>query len=79
MSRLIPYTSVVIDPLNYQQVLFWANDLQVATYDLRAAITVVGPRLSDLRRYFGKSAQIIVLESRRNKNQTAVSPYGLPA
>jgi len=65
--------------MNCQQVHFWANDLQVATYDLRVAITVVGPRLSDLRRYFGKSAQIIILENRRNKNQTAVGPYGLPA
>ena len=79
MSRLIPYTSVVIDPLNYQQVLFWANDLQVTTYDLRSAIKIVGPRLSDLRRYFGKSAHIIILEDRRNENQTAASPYGLPA
>ena len=56
-----------------------AKDLQVETYDLRAAIKVVGPRLSHLRRYFGKSAHIIFLDNRRNKIQTTVSPYGLPA
>jgi hypothetical protein len=79
MSRPIPYTSVIIDPMNCEEVRFWSNDLQVATYDLRAAIKIVGPRLSDLRRYFGKSAHIIILEDRRNENQTAASPYGLPA
>jgi hypothetical protein len=79
MSRPIPYTSVIIDHMNSEEVRFWANDLQVATYDLRAAIRIVGPRLSDLRRYFGKSAHIIILEDRRNQKQTAVSTYGLPA
>jgi hypothetical protein len=54
--------------------------MQVETYDLRAAIKLVGPRLSDLRRYFGRSAHIIFLETKReNSTQTAVSPYGLPA
>ena len=79
MSRPIPYTSVIIDPMNCAQVQHWAKDLQVETYDLRAAIKVVGPRLSHLRRYFGKSAHIIFLDNRRNKIQTTVSPYGLPA
>jgi Protein of unknown function (DUF3606) len=79
MSRPIPYTSVIIDPMNCPQVEHWANDLQVQTYELRAAIKLVGPRLSDLRRYFGKSAHIIFLDNRRNKIQATASPYGLPA
>lgn len=79
MSRPIPYTSVIIDPMNCPQVEHWAKDLQVQTYELRAAIKLVGPRLSDLRRYFGKSAHIIFLDNRRNKIQATVSPYGLPA
>jgi hypothetical protein len=65
MNRPIPYTSVIIDPTNCLQVEFWANDLQVQTYDLRRAISFVGPRVSDLRRYFGKSARVIVLPTRR--------------
>jgi hypothetical protein len=78
MSRPIPYTSVIIDPMNCPQVEHWAKDLHVQTYDLRAAINVVGPRLSDLRRYFGRSAHIIFLDARRNKIRRTV-PYGLPA
>jgi hypothetical protein len=65
MSRPIPYTSAFIDPMNWQEIQYWADDLQVSLYDLRAAITLVGPRLSDLRRHFGKSAQIIILEKKR--------------
>ena len=64
MSRPASYTSVMIDPTNDLQVEHWARDMQVQTYDLRAAIPLVGPRLSDLRRYFGKSAHIISLDSR---------------
>jgi Protein of unknown function (DUF3606) len=80
ISRPIPYTSVFIDPMNYPQVEHWAHDMQVETYDLRAAIKVVGPRLSDLRRYFGRTAHVIFLEDRRAKSTgTAVSPCGLPA
>jgi hypothetical protein len=76
MSRPVPYTSVIIDPMNDPQVQHWAKDLQIETYELRAAIRTVGPRLGDLRRYFGKSAHIISLENRR---RATISPYGLPA
>jgi Protein of unknown function (DUF3606) len=79
MTRPIPYTSVIVDPMNCPQVEHWAKDLQVQPYDLRAAISVVGPRLSDLRRYFGRSAHIIFLDNRRNKSQTMGSPFHLPA
>jgi hypothetical protein len=79
MPRPIPYTSVIIDPMNFPQVEHWARDMQVETCELRTAIKLVGPRLSDLRRYFGKSAHIIILENRRANRTPAVSPYGLPA
>jgi hypothetical protein len=35
---LSSYTSVFIDPMNFPQVEHWAHDMQVETYDLRAAI-----------------------------------------
>jgi hypothetical protein len=47
---------------DFPQVEHWAKDLQVETYDLKAAVKLVGPRLSDPRRYFGKSADIIFLK-----------------
>ena len=65
MSRPIPYTALIVDPMNDPQLEHWANDLQVQTYELRAAIMLVGLRVSDLRHYFGKSADIIVLSDRR--------------
>jgi hypothetical protein len=67
MSRPIPYSNVIIDPLNDLQVQHWSNDLRVQTYDLRAAIQLVGPRLSHLRRYFGTSAEIVCLKDRRGR------------
>ena len=70
MQRPTPYTAVIIDPMNDPQVQHWAKDLQVETYELRAAIKLIGPRLSDLRRYFGKSAPIICLQDRRPDRQT---------
>ncbi|WP_192733949.1 DUF3606 domain-containing protein [Bradyrhizobium sp. OAE829] len=74
MSRPVPYTDVIIDPMNGPQVEHWAKDLQVQTYELRAAIKLIGPRLSHLRRYYGRSADIIVLSDRRAQSrQTAAT------
>jgi hypothetical protein len=75
MQRPIPYTDVIIDPMNELQVQHWSKDLHVQSYELRAAIKLVGPRLSHLRRYYG--ADIICLKDRRQPK--VVSPYGLPA
>jgi hypothetical protein len=75
MSRPIPYSSVIIDPMNFSQVEHWAKDLQVEPYDLKAAVKLVGPRLSDLRRYFGKSADIIFLKNRLADTQTKQSTW----
>ena len=77
MQKTVPYSSVLIDPASDLQVHHWAKDMQIQPYELRAAIGLVGPRLSDLRRYFGKSAPIICLKDRREPR--AVSPYGFPA
>ena len=65
MQRQIPYTEVIIDPVSELQVHHWARDMQIQPSELRAAIRLVGPRLSDLRQYFGKSADIICLRDRR--------------
>ena len=78
MQKAVPYTLVMIDPASDIQVHHWARDMQIEPHELRAAVRLVGPRLSDLRQYFGKSAVIISLENRRRGRRT-VSPYGLPA
>ena len=77
MARSIPYTSVVLDRLNDSEVQFWAKELQVETDALRDAIRVVGPRLTHLRRYFGKSARVIPLDNWRGPK--ALSRYGVSA
>jgi hypothetical protein len=48
MSRPVPYTEVIIDPESDLQVHHWAKDMHVQPYELRAAVKLVGPRLSDL-------------------------------
>jgi hypothetical protein len=65
MSRPVPYTDVIIEPRNEPQVEHWAKDLQIQPWELREAIKFVGPRLSNLRRYYGKSADIIAIADRR--------------
>lgn len=76
MHRPTPYSDVIIDPTNDPQVQHWAKGLRVQTYELRLAIKLVGPRLSDLRRYYGKSADIIVLADRRDRpNVHALAPW----
>ncbi|HMH07892.1 MAG TPA: DUF3606 domain-containing protein [Terriglobales bacterium] len=67
MLRPVPYTKIMIDPMNELQVQHWAREMQVQTSDLRTAVRLVGPRLSDLRCFFGKSAPIISLENRLAK------------
>jgi len=69
MQKPTPYTSVLIDPASDIQVHHWAKDIQVEPHELRAAVRLVGPRLGDVRQYFGKSAAIIVLSDRRNSKK----------
>jgi hypothetical protein len=79
MFRPVPYTEIMIDPMNDMQVEHWARDMQVQTCDLRDAVRLIGPRLSDLRRYFGKSAPIILLENhlsdRQAKWTATITPF----
>jgi hypothetical protein len=77
MEKPIPYTSVMSDSASDLQIHHWAKDMQIQPHELRTAVGLVGPRLSDLRRYFGKSAHVICLKDRREPR--AVSPYGFPA
>ena len=65
MTRSIPYTTVIIDRFNDAEVAFWANDLEVEPNELRAAIGLVGTRLTQLRRHFGKSARVLPLDNWR--------------
>jgi hypothetical protein len=51
--------------------------MQVQTCDLRTAVRLVGPRLSDLRRFFGKSAPIINLENRLADRQPQATTISL--
>jgi hypothetical protein len=74
MQRPIPYTDVMINPMNAAEVQHWAKDLQVETYELRAAIKLVGPRVSDLRRFLGRSAPVIFLGSRRVDKEAQNTP-----
>jgi hypothetical protein len=53
MEKPIPYTSVLIDPSSDLQVHHWAKDMQIQPHELRTAVGLVGPRLSDIRQYFG--------------------------
>jgi hypothetical protein len=64
------FSSILIDPANPSQVQCWANELQVDPSELKAAMVTVGRRLSDIRRYLGKTAQIIYLHDRRRDRQT---------
>ena len=77
MSRE-PFASILIDPANPSQVQYWAKELQVDPSEMKLATVRVGRRLSAIRSYFGKSATVIPLESRRRVRRTMVSPYGLP-
>jgi hypothetical protein len=65
--------------MNGPQVEHWARDMQVQACDLRDAVRLIGPRLNDLRRYFGKSAPIIFLENylpdRQAKRTATISPF----
>jgi hypothetical protein len=79
MFRPVPYTEIMIDPMDDPQVEHSARDMQVQTCDLRTAVRLVVPRLSDLRRYFGKSGPIIFLENRLSERQAkrtaTISPF----
>ena len=73
-SRPTPYTDIIIDPTNTVEVKRWAKDLQVEPYELRTAINMVGPRLSGLRRFFGRSADVIFLAANRADKTAQKAP-----
>jgi hypothetical protein len=77
MQHQVPFTSILIDPANDFEVHHWAMDMQIEPSEFRAAVALVGPRLSDVRYYFGQSAHIISLENWRRPNRHG--PYSLPA
>jgi hypothetical protein len=69
MSRE-PFSSILIDPANPSQVQYWAKELGVESSDIKAAIVKVGRRLTSIRSYFGKSAEIVRLQDSQSDSQT---------
>jgi hypothetical protein len=59
---------LLLDPANPPQVKYWADEFHVAPSDITAAIPFAGRRLTNIRRYLGKTADIIYLDDRRRGN-----------
>jgi hypothetical protein len=69
MSR-VHYDTIFIDPANTPQVEYWANELEVEPFELKAAIRTVGGRLTSIRRHFGKTAEVVCLADRREARKS---------
>jgi hypothetical protein len=63
-----PFSTMLLDPANPPQVKYWAEQFQVEPSDLTAAIPFAGRRLTNIRRYLGKTADIIYLDDKRAGN-----------
>jgi hypothetical protein len=74
MSR-VHFDTIYIDPASPAHVQHWSKELQVSPSELKAAVITVGRRLTDLRRYFGKTAEIICLHDRRDARKTKESTW----
>jgi hypothetical protein len=64
-----PFSTMLLDPANPPQVKYWADEFQVDPSDIKAAIPFAGRRLTNIRRYLGKTADIIYLDDRRAGSQ----------
>jgi hypothetical protein len=60
-----PFSTMLLDPANPPQVKYWAEQFQVEPSQLTAAIPFAGRRLTNIRHYLGKTADIIYLDDRR--------------
>jgi hypothetical protein len=65
-----PFSTMLLDPANPPQVKYWADQFQVEPSDLTAAIPFAGRHLTNIRRYLGKTADIIYLDDWRAGNRT---------
>jgi Protein of unknown function (DUF3606) len=74
MSR-VHYDTILIDPANPPQVEYWAKELRVEPSELKAAMLTVGRRLTNVRRHFGKTAEIVCLADRRKALKYAPSTW----
>lgn len=63
-----PFSTMLLDPANSPQVRYWADEFQVEPSELKAAIQFAGRRLTNIRRYLGKTADIIYLDHWRVGN-----------
>jgi hypothetical protein len=59
------FSTMLLDPANPPQVNYWAEQFQVEPSDIKAAIPFAGRRLTNIRRYLGKTADIIYLDDKR--------------
>jgi hypothetical protein len=64
-----PFSTMLLDPANPPQVKYWADEFQVDPSDITAAIPFAGRRLTNIRRYLGKTADIIDLDDWRAGNR----------
>ena len=69
MSRE-PFSTMLLDPANSPQVNYWAKEFRVDPSELKAAIPFAGRRLTNIRRYLGKTADIVSLDDRRTGRET---------
>jgi hypothetical protein len=60
-----PFSTLLLDPANSPQVNYWAKEFRVDPSELKAAIPFAGRRLTNIRRYLGKTADIVSLDHRR--------------
>ena len=71
----VHFDTIRVDPANTAQVQLWSRELQVSPSELKAAVLEVGRRLTELRRYFGQTAEIIWLHDRREARKTKQSTW----
>jgi hypothetical protein len=65
-----PFSTMLLDPANPPQVKYWAEQFQVDSSQMTAAIPFAGRRLTNIRHYLGKTADIISLADWRAGNRT---------
>jgi hypothetical protein len=64
-----PFSTMLLDPANSSEVRYWADEFQVEPSELQAAIPFAGRRLTNIRRYLGKTADIIHFDDRRSAGE----------
>jgi hypothetical protein len=73
-----PFSTMLLDPANPPQVKYWAEQFQVEPSQMTAAIPFAGRRLTNIRRYLGRTADILYLDDwradKRGKQRRSFHP-----